>query len=330
MKGTQRRLRDPLDLSVRARRGGLTEADRDELNRELAVDETLQVAYLVGRDVDRAALVHPGDDALIARAANAALARVAIDTSHVRPIAPAPVNVVPAARPVSVRAIAATVALCACGLGAVWWLGIASTLRGLSDRYLSPAATPAQQQSAERLSPLADVSPKSALADAPQPSREVASAVSVNDQANNDRRAGTRPSRAVPGLSAAELFHRANAARRVGDFVEAKRNYTALIARFPTSEEARLARVSLGKLLLSRGASAAAEREFRRYLSDNRGQLGEEALVSWARSLRAMQRGADEQRVWQQLLTEYPGSVYVAQAKQRLQELSTIKSNLHL
>ena len=320
MSGAERRFRDPLDLSVRARRGGLTEVERNELNRALAVDETLQAAYLVGRDVDSAATVQGGDDALIARAANGALARIAL-ASNVRPIARTRV------RRVAVSAIAA-VALCASGLAAAWWLGIAPGLRGLSDRYLSPTAAPSRPQRAARVSPPVDNGLKSALTDAPQPpAREAVSASVVNGHAIADRRAAVRSSQAAPSLTAAELFRRANTARRSGDFVEARLNYTDLIARFPASDEARLARISLGKLLLSKGASVAAEREFRRYLSDNRGQLGEEALVSWAQSLRAMQRSADEWRVWQKLLTEYPDSVYATQAKQRLQVLSTIKSN---
>jgi TolA-binding protein len=130
-----------------------------------------------------------------------------------------------------------------------------------------------------------------------------------------------RPRPAASEPTAAALFSAANAARRGGDFDRAKRTYSELIARYPTSDEARLARVSLGKLLLAKGNASGAEKEFDQYLKGGSGQLAEEALVSRAQSLRKLGRTDAERATWQRLLAEHPNSVYAAEARGRLQAL---------
>ena len=129
-----------------------------------------------------------------------------------------------------------------------------------------------------------------------------------------------KPSVSAAGL-AAELFHAANNARRDGDLRRARHLYSQLIAAHPSSAEAGLARVSLGRLLLAAGDARGAERELRRYLAAGGGQLREEALVGRAQSLASLGRRADERAAWRRLLDEHPRSVYAAQAKQRLAEL---------
>jgi TolA-binding protein len=129
-----------------------------------------------------------------------------------------------------------------------------------------------------------------------------------------------RSSRVEP--TAAELFRAGNAARHAADFARAKRLYSELIEKYPSSEEASVARVSLGKLLLAKGDPGAAEHEFRQYLKGGRGQLAEEALVSRAQSLRKLGRTDAERQTWQRLLAEYPDTVYSAEARARLRVLS--------
>jgi TolA-binding protein len=126
--------------------------------------------------------------------------------------------------------------------------------------------------------------------------------------------------RATPADSrsqAAALFHDANRARRDGDHRRARRLYARLIETHPGSDEAGLARVSLGRLLLNAGDARAAERQFRMYLAVG-GQLSEEALVGQAQSSGQLRHTADEQQAWRRLLAGYPNSVYAAQARQRL------------
>jgi TolA-binding protein len=115
------------------------------------------------------------------------------------------------------------------------------------------------------------------------------------------------------------LFRDANAARRAGDFGRARALYADLDRTFPRSEEARLAHVSAGKLLLSMGKAADAERHFGLYLKEG-GELAEEALVGRAQTLRLLGRLSDERQVWQELLQRFPSSVYSSRARQRLAE----------
>jgi TolA-binding protein len=120
---------------------------------------------------------------------------------------------------------------------------------------------------------------------------------------------------------AAGLFHDANAARRDGDLRRARRLYAQLIAMHPGSDEAGLARVSLGSLLLAAGDARGAEREFRAYLAGGGGQLREEALVGQAQSLGKLGRTDEERAAWKRLLDAHPSSVYAAQARLRLDAL---------
>ena len=121
--------------------------------------------------------------------------------------------------------------------------------------------------------------------------------------------------------SAESLFREANAARRAGDKAGARALYLRLERDFPASDEAHLAHVSLGNLLLSMGRASEAEQQFASYLG-GRAALAQEALVGRAQSLAALGRSDDERRVWQGLLHDYPSSVYAGRATQRLAELT--------
>jgi TolA-binding protein len=126
-----------------------------------------------------------------------------------------------------------------------------------------------------------------------------------------------------PEVSAANLFRRANAARRASDLAGARSLYTELEAKYPSSDEAKLARVSLGKLLLSSGGALEAERQFSQYLAQGSSELTEEALVGRAESLKQLGRAADERQDWRRLVRDFPSSVYTERAKRRLEELDS-------
>jgi TolA-binding protein len=126
---------------------------------------------------------------------------------------------------------------------------------------------------------------------------------------------------AATARTAAELFHDANAARRVGDFEQARALYTELQTTHPGTDEASVSRVSLGKLLLRAGRARDAERQFRAYLSTGKKNLEEEALVGLAEALGRRGESGEERRVWQGLLESHPSSVYAARARRRLGEL---------
>src|SRR5678809_276660 len=67
---------DPEDLSARARRAMLSEPELGELADALEHDPVLRAAHEVGLDLDRSTAVRAGDDSVVARAADEALARI--------------------------------------------------------------------------------------------------------------------------------------------------------------------------------------------------------------------------------------------------------------
>jgi TolA-binding protein len=119
--------------------------------------------------------------------------------------------------------------------------------------------------------------------------------------------------------TAAELFARGNRARQEGKPDDAVDAYRALEQRFPTSHEAGIAHVSLGRLLERRGDAAGALAEFDTYLAGASGaDLREEALVGRARACSKLGRSDEEKRAWETLLHDYPDSLNAAHARERL------------
>jgi TolA-binding protein len=133
----------------------------------------------------------------------------------------------------------------------------------------------------------------------------------------------TAATRAVEAETAAALFARANRARQSGDARGAIDLYRQLTRRFPQSEEAGVAHVSLGRLLLDRqGDASGALVELDRYLADPRHvALRESCLIGRARALGMLGQRDDERRAWEALLAEYPDSLHVGRARARLGEL---------
>jgi TolA-binding protein len=115
----------------------------------------------------------------------------------------------------------------------------------------------------------------------------------------------------------AALFSAANTARRTGRASQAIALYRELQQGYPSSAEASLSRVSLGRLLLARGQLDGALVQFSTYLRGG-GPLEEEALLGKAKTLAALGRTGDERATWQALLRRFPRSVYAAEARERL------------
>jgi len=290
------------DLSVLSRRGALSAAERLTLAEALDASATLATAHQLGLDFDQIAAVRPGDDALIAAVAARAVKRS-------RP-----------ARFARVRRrtvlLAATLLLALAGSATAWWqrtraaapARVASAPRPFTSvapaapHGLPPAAAAAAEAAADLVQPTAPTRTPPGAAQAP----------------------GTGSSEPKGGLfdSAESLFREANAARRTGDKTAARALYLRLERDFPASDEAHLAHVSLGNLLLSMGRPGEAEQQFASYLG-GRSALAQEALVGRAQSLAALGRGPEEQRVWERLLRDYPNSVYAGRAQQRLAELAS-------
>ena len=303
---------NPEDLSALSRRGLLSEVDELELIRVLADDTTVRVAHTLGVDLDRSTAVRAGDEALVARVADRALARVAASGLSPRRSA--------RKRPWQLAALLAASLIFASGVAmGVWsgvvparWFGSSEPDQQSSPAEQAPEPLRASVPKRQAAPPAVDPEPASAEAVSDTPSAPVAE--------NAAPRA--RSSRSGSEASAAELFRAGNAARHAADFPRAKRLYSELIQKHPNSEEASIARVSLGKLLLAKGDPTAAEHEFRQYLKGGRGQLAEEALVSRAQSLQKLGRKEAERLTWQRLLADYPDTVYSAEARARLRVLN--------
>jgi hypothetical protein len=315
------------DLSIRARRFGLSLDEQHLLDRACEASPTLRVSHQVGRDFDRVSVVRAGDEELIARVADRVL------KSSRRGIV----------RGRLAWGVGVAVVLISSG-AAAWWTGIA--------RPRPPAFAPGGEPSAE-VRPSARRPATSRIREAPaegaiepfqhptdraegtEPPRPVmafddgTSTISAQrDPHLNEHRSSSSvvrtsptPKAAPDGEGARELFRKASAARHIGDFAAAAALYGKLQASFPTSDEARLSHVSLGKLLLASGNAIQAERQFSLYLSVGGRELAEEALVGRAESLQRLGRAIEERQSWQRLLQESPASVYAARARQRLEEL---------
>lgn len=119
-------------------------------------------------------------------------------------------------------------------------------------------------------------------------------------------------------MTAAELFDRANAARRRGAWAEAL--YRTLQTRFPESAEARLSYAIVGRLQLDAGDAEAAVGSFETYLSTGDAALREQAIAGQALALRRLGRTDRELLSWLALLAEYPRSSYAALARRRLEQ----------
>jgi TolA-binding protein len=127
----------------------------------------------------------------------------------------------------------------------------------------------------------------------------------------------------APIETAEEVFARANAARRAGDYGAAAALYDELGRRFPGSREELLSRVTFGTLLLEvLGQPQRALGLFDGYLAAAPGgTMAEEAVVGRALALGRLGRAAEERAAWNALLAAYPDSIHAERARRRLDEL---------
>lgn len=153
------------------------------------------------------------------------------------------------------------------------------------------------------------------VAVSPEPSLSAPSAVG---SAENVRR----------NLSAAEMFAAAKVAREAGRIEEALRLSKQIEEFFPNSVEGINSHVTLGMLYLALDRAELALQEFATFRRIGDPELKAEAYFGQSQALRKLSRIDDERTVLEELIANYPRSVYVAAARARLNEL-TLDAGAH-
>jgi TolA-binding protein len=197
------------------------------------------------------------------------------------------------------------------------WVGLAAAAVLVA---ASAAAAISHARSAAPMdAPVTHAEPAPPIVAAPKPTVATVfePAMSVDDL---PRAVPTAAMPAETSETAAELFANANRTRQSGDVDGAIALYQKLERRFPASNEAVVAHVSLGRALLDRDARGALA-EYERYLASGAVDLREEALVGRARAFGKLSQSDDEKRAWQTLLAEHPDSLHAMRAKERIAAL---------
>ena len=332
----------PENLAVLARRGALTKDEQFELERLVESSATLRAALVVGQDFDRIAAVQAGDEVRIARSAAAVL-----EARKRRRV----VALVRRSRR-GWLLVAAVLSVC----------GVAYGLRGVYWPKVKSAQSTSTQESGQRIAPMKQTrrdapavtrreseatteenvtsdSPDNALVQrredsskflppksSPASSAQIGSEPAVlappgSSNAVHPQSSGAFVDVIPTDAGPAALLRRANIARSQGNSKLAVSIFRELQQTYPSTPEAGVSHVSLGKLLAAGGAADEALKEFTTYLTIG-GPLAEEALFSRAQVLATLGRRSEEQIDLQALIARFPGSVYTAKAKERLQVLS--------
>ncbi|MDF2691993.1 MAG: hypothetical protein K0S65_376 [Labilithrix sp.] len=170
----------------------------------------------------------------------------------------------------------------------------------------SPVA-PQQQESPPPAAPVATTA--IAVADLP------AADVPVVKPASVMLPSAARVAPPTPPLSSADLFARANEERRRGDLGAAEADYRLLMKETPSSREALLSHVILGRMIEGRDPAAALGL-FERYLQlGDGGVLAEEARTSRARLLSKVGKQREAASAWRELLERHPDTVHRSEAE---------------
>jgi TolA-binding protein len=281
----------PEELIDRARRGALDPDQQSTLDRHLAGCAACAAHLALAPRFERELAPQPRDEILDRRAVEAAMLRMQRSSPLGRS----------RAWPRWLRVAAAGVLLASGVTAAAAIVGRRISSRA---RVESPVLPPVVRPAARPAVP-----PAAAPVDVPEPAESPPASASP-----------PRPAPARPAITAAALFERAGKLRREGRAEAAIAVYRRLQETFPDAREAQLSYALAGQLLLERGRPKDALAQF-----DRRPRLGgdvdEEALAGRATALEQLHRTADAIAAWKSLLERYPGSVYAARARARLDQL---------
>jgi hypothetical protein len=318
----------PEELLDRVRRGQASAAERERVHEHLQSCDACRFEHALLAQSARDAAPHPGDGARARRIEQAATAAL-VARGVLAPSGPAAGEQSVVARPRrrwharAVLAVAFVSTLTTAAAAAVItqpaWLE-----RWAPALVTTPAAAPAAEAGERQRRPARAaerIAPDPAQAQIPAPPVELLPERQPElEPAPAQRSAEPRPGQA---RTAAELFASANAARREREPAAAVRLYRELARVYPRSDEAQVARVALGRLLLDRvGDARGALREFDAYLErPAQRALREDAVIGKALALGRLRRYAEERRAWKALLEQFPASAYAERARARLLEL---------
>ena len=140
------------------------------------------------------------------------------------------------------------------------------------------------------------------------------------DEDDEDDEPARRRTAPLP-RTADELLSHAQDQLRDGKTRAAMRTYKRLVERFPSSREAKAARVSMGRIALGQGHAKQALAHFDAYLAASAGPLVEEARYGRIRALRQLGRNTQELRSIEAFLSDHGGSIYAPRLRKRAEEL---------
>jgi len=298
----------PEALLERARQHVASPEDLKKLAAHLATCKACAFEHAVAAASDRANATLPDDDVVLARVRDGALRVLAARAQRprIRRLSGRFVTIAAAA-------VVLLVATAAIGARLVQYLRARSSEPAVAHRndvvatsansIVEPAPAPRASATAE---------PQPIVIEKPTQSAPRSSRVFSPPAAS-----------AEPSTSAADLFARANLARRKGEPQEAAHLYRELQRAFPGSSEEFVSRVSLGRILLDRlGDAGGALVQFDSYLANpSHRNLRQEALIGRGLALGRLGRRNEERAAWNALLAAYPASAYSDRARARLVEL---------
>jgi TolA-binding protein len=318
----------PEDLFDRARRGEASPQEAQRLHAHLESCPACRYEYTLARDCGEGAATLPGDEALILRvragAARALQGSVLLRQGGRVRRRPSRVVFLAAAAVILLATLTAGATFARRAYNRVFARNIEQNIASAHSNGTSrkPSSLPIGRDATEADN--AAEAPALAPPEVDDPAKSTTGEESVRPAPS---RAGPssidRSKAAEPQATAADLFARANLARRRGDVNEAAHTYRDLQASFPGSPEEIVSRVTLGRLMLDRlGDARGALVQFDSYLANpTHGALREEALIGRALALGRLHRQAEEKGAWAALVSAYPKSAYAERARARLEEL---------
>lgn len=300
---------EPTDLICRARRRELNPEERRQLQDLVQRSGEARLLSVMLSEFERESQVHPGDDELLARISERALA--------------ATTKAPPRSRRRASLTLLLAAALMLLGSAAWAWRAVFVPSRADAPKATPSAAPRPSAHKPRRGSAPPVLAPKGAL-----PLEAPESLAPREEPITKPRESALRPApqgkppspvtnaAPQPPLSPArEFFARANSLRRAGRTSEAAALYQLIVDAHPDSREAPPARLALAKML--RGKAPARALAHFRVLAEQGDALRPEALWGIAESARSLGLDAVEAQALSDLLREFPDSPYADAARRQ-------------